>query len=107
MDEFGNVKNKINIRDINSSSSIKNIFSFLSEKKILNMIIYNKALQNLILVNIEDYKKISGKYRIGEKNGKGKEYIINTNKLEFEGEYKNGIRNGKGKEYYYDDTSKF
>ena len=71
MDEVGNVKNKINIRDINSSI-IKNIFSFLSEKKILNIIIYNKALQNLILVNIEDYKKISGKYRIGEKLEKEK-----------------------------------
>ena len=64
------------------------------------MILYNKELQNMYAIDIEDYKKIGGKYKTGEKNGKGKEYIINTNILLFEGEYKNGIRNGKGKEYY-------
>jgi len=48
-------------------------------------------------VDIKDYKKISGKYRIGEKNGKGKEYLIESNKLIFEGEYLNGEKNGKGK----------
>ena len=100
MDEIGNIKNKINIRDINSSFIIKYIFSFLPEKQKLNIIIYNKQLQNLILVKIKNYKKISGKYKIGEKNGKGKEYLIDSNKLIFEGEYINGKRNGKGKEYH-------
>ena len=50
-------------------------------------------------MDINNYKKISGKYKIGEKNGKGKEYILNEKKLVFEGEYINGKRNGKGKEY--------
>ena len=87
MDEIGSIKNRINIRDINSSFIIKNIFSFLSEKQILNLIIYNKQFQNFLLVDIKNYKKISGKYKIGEKNGKGKEYSIETNELIFEGEY--------------------
>jgi len=26
-----------------------------------------------MLIGIEDYKKLSGKYKIGEKNGKGRE----------------------------------
>jgi len=99
MDEIGNIKNRINIRDINSTFIIKNIFSFLSEKHILNMIIYNKLLQKLLSVDIKNYKKISGKYKIIEKNGKGKEYLIESNKIIFEGEYYYGKRNGKGKEY--------
>ena len=102
MDEIGNIKNKINIRDINSSFIIKNIFSFVSEKQILNMIRYNKQLQILILVNIENFKKLNGKYKKGEKNGKGKEYLVESNKLILEGEYLNGKRSGKGKEYYED-----
>ena len=34
--------------------------------------------------------------KIGAKNGKGEEYILNTKILMFKGEY----LNGKGKEYY-------
>ena len=94
MDTTGNVKNTINIRDISSSFIIKNIFSFLSKKKILNMAIYNQKLQKLLLVDIENYKKISGKYKIGGKNGNGREYIINTNILIFEGKYLDGKKNG-------------
>ena len=100
MDDFEENKYKINIKDIKSSFIIKIIFSFLTEKRKLNIIIYNKELQNNLKNNIEDYKKISGKYKIGEKNGKGREYLIDTNILIFEGEYLNGKRNGKGKDYY-------
>ena len=99
MDESGDIKNKVNIRDINSSFIIKNIFSFLLEIQILNLIIYKKQMQKIFGFDIKDYKEISGKYRICEKNGKGKEYILNSNTLIFEGEYLNGKRNGKGKEY--------
>ena len=77
MDEIGNIKNKLNIKDINSFFIIKNVFSFLPEKQILNMIMYNKLSQNLLLVNLKNYKKISGKYKISGKNGKGKEYFRN------------------------------
>ena len=57
-------------------------------------------MQKICSVDIEDLKKISWKYKIGGKNGKGREYIFNTKTLIFEGEYLNGIKNGKGKEYY-------
>ena len=77
----------------------KNIFILLTEKKKLQMIIYNKTIQSQLDVNIEAYKKESGKYKEGERNGKGKEYKIGKNKIIFEGEYLNGKRNGKGKEY--------
>ena len=99
MDVIGNIKNTINIRDIKSIFIAKKICSFLSERQILNMIRYNKLFQNLLLVDINNYKKMSGKYKIGVKNGKGKEYLIESNELIFEGEYLNGKRNGKRKEY--------
>ena len=100
MSESEEIKCNINIkRDIKSFYIMDKIFSYLNQKKKLNMIIYNKELQNIFEVNINDYKEISGKYKIIEKNGKGKEYILNTYKVIFEGEYLNGKKNGKGKEY--------
>ena len=69
MEEIGIIKNKINIRDINSPFIVKHIFLFLSEKKKLKIIIYNKQLQKKLDINIEDYKKIRGIYKEGEKNG--------------------------------------
>ena len=107
MDEFKDTKYNKNINDVKSSFITKIIFSFLIEKNKLNIIIYNKELQKKLSVDINNYKKISGKYKIEEKNGKGREYKINNNKLIFEGEYLNKKRNGKGKEYYFDDTLKF
>ena len=105
MDKLKEIKSNIN--SIKSTYILKEVFSFLYEKQKLNVIIYNKKLQKKLDVDIEEYKKISGKYKVGEKNGKGKEYELNTNKLIFEGEYINGKRNGKGKEYYYNGNLKF
>ena len=107
MVENEDIKSKINFRDIKSLYIIKKIFSFLKKKHKLNMIIYNKELQNIFLVDIDDYKVISSKYKIGGKNGKGREYIINTNKLIFEGEYLDRKKNGKGKEYDYNGKIQF
>ena len=59
------------------------------------------------MINIEDYKKIATKIKIGPINGLGKEYKKETNILLFEGEYLNGIKNGKGKEYYENGQIKF
>ena len=42
---------------IKSSYIKKNIFSFLNEKIKLKLIIYNKSLQKINEVTIEDYKK--------------------------------------------------
>jgi len=86
-------------KSIKSEYILKEIFLFLDRKRLFNLIIYNKYLQTVLKINIEDYKKISGKYRISEKDGKGKEYILNTNILIFEREYLKGKRYGKGKEY--------
>ena len=97
MTEF---KNKaINIEDIKSSFIIKEIFLLLNQKQKLDIIIYNKKLQKLFEVDIENYKKISRRFFKGERNGKGKEYDKYIKRLLFEGEYLNGKRNGKGKEY--------
>ncbi len=101
-DESTELNKKVYIRDIKSEYIIRDIFSFINKKQRLNLIAYNKKLQKIIGVNIEDYKEASGKYKIAEKNGKGREYKLNTNKLIFEGEYLNWKRNGKGKEYNSD-----
>ena len=92
---------------IKSFKNIKDIFSFLSKKKKLYMIIYSKKAQKKFLIDIETYKNESGRYFIGEKNGEGKEYKLKTNVLIFEGNYKKGKKNGKGKEYYDTGELKF
>ena len=102
MNECQNIKSKIDVeKAIKSLYDLKNIFSFLSERQKLDIILYNKHLQNKFNNNIKDYKRISVRYKVGEINGKGKEYDRSSNKMLFEGEYLNGKRNGKGKEYYY------
>jgi len=99
IEEFENIKSeKIIGKSIECLYILKDIFSFLSQKKKLEIIIYNKELQKILDINIEDYKRKARIYRIGERNGKGKEYY-SSGKLRFEGEYLNGKRNGKGKEY--------
>ena len=95
-----------------------NIFTYLEEKRKLNLVKYNKKFQNILNINLINYKLISGKYIIHEKNdiwkiydsfndnllfegnylnGLGKEY--KDKKLIFQGEYLNGKRNGYGKIY--------
>ena len=112
MDEIISKEEKIDSYS-NSRKSIKSlyiykeIFSFLGQKTLFNFIIYNKRLQNFFKINIDDYKKLSGKYKIGKKNGIVKLYKLNTNILVFEGEYINGRKNGKGKEYYYNGKLEF
>ena len=100
----GDIKSKLELeRIIKSEKNLKEIFSFLGRKKLFNLlfnlIIYNKHLQNIFKINIEEYKSLSGKYKIGNKDGIGKVYKLNTNILRFEGVYLNGKKNGKGKEY--------
>ena len=105
--EFENIKSEKNIgKSIESLYILKDIFSFLSKNQKLEIIIYNKDLQNKLDINIGDYKRINNRYRVGERNGKGKEYNY-KGKLKFEGEYINGKRNGKGKEYNYKGELKF
>ncbi len=102
MEDISDKKEKINqIKIIDLKSPIlKIIVSFINEKKKLKIIINNKKLQNKLEINRKNYAKISKRYKIGERNGKGKEYLKFNDKLIFEGEYLNGERNGKGKEYW-------
>ena len=58
-------------------------------------------------IELIEYKIISEKYIIVDKEGKGKEYSLTNNELVFEGKYFNGKRNGKGIEYYDNGNIKF
>ena len=80
----------------------KIIFSYIDERKKLDLIRYNKNLQKFFNIKLINYKIKSGKYKLGERNGKGKEYNI-KGELIYEGEYLNGKRNGRGKEYNQDE----
>ena len=75
------------------------IFSFIDEKRKLELIKYNKSIQNKIDINLIYYIQFSKKYIKYETKNKGKEFNFKNDKLTFEGEYLNGKRNGKGKEY--------
>ena len=96
---------KLNL--IKSNFILQRILGKLSKNQKLDIIIYNKAIQKRLRIDIEDYKEESGRYIIGEKNGYSKEYNIYTDNLLFEGEYVNKRRNGKGKENYENDKLKF
>ena len=86
---------------IKSLFIMKFIFSFITKKRKFELIIYNRKFKTKLKIDIEDYKKESGKYTTGERNGKGFEYDLYSNKKLFEGKYLNGKKNGKGKEYNY------
>ena len=49
--------NNTNINNIKSIYILKKIFKCECEKKILNIVKYNKKLQNIFYYNIDDYKK--------------------------------------------------
>ena len=91
MNEYENIKSEKVIESIKSLYILKDIFSFLSEKRKLKILLYNKYFQKKLDINIKDYKRISKRLREGERNGKGKEYNI-YGKLIFEGEYINEKR---------------
>ena len=113
------------LKNVRASYFLKIIFSFMAEEQKLDLIKYNKTLQDYINISLINYKLFSGKYTEKRLNGKGKEYnkegdlifegeYLNRKKngngkgynkegnVIFEGEYSNGKINGKGKEYYYE-----
>ncbi len=71
------------------------IFNHLEDNKKLNIMKYNKYLQDRLNIDIDDYKKVSGRYITYV----GNEYDTTNKKLLYIGEYMNGERNGKGKEF--------
>ena len=90
------------LQNIKFSYVIKQILYYIEYKKLLTLIKYNKQMQDLLDININNYKILNGKCQIIEKDGTGKEYNPFNGKVIFEGQYLNGKRNGKGKEYNYD-----
>ena len=74
---------------VKSQYILKKIFLHLGEKKKLLLIKYSKNYHKIMKINIEDYKKTSGKIKIGGINGYGKEYELNKLELIFKGYYKN------------------
>ena len=56
------------INNIKSKYILKEILSLLQEKK-KNLIIYNKILQKNLNIDIEKYKKMSGKFKVVNENG--------------------------------------
>jgi len=66
------------IESVKSKYIIQNIFSFLDENIKLNLIIYNKEYQKLFGIDIDYYKRKSGKYKKGEKNGTEKNLFLLT-----------------------------
>ena len=95
------------LENIKSIYFTKIIFSLLDEKIKLNIIRYNKHLQNILEINLINYKLFSGRYIVYETKEKGKEYLGSNDQLIFEGEYLDGKRNGKGKEYNEDGSLKY
>ena len=86
------------LKNIKSRKILKDILEPINFQKLLNIVKYNKSLQNKLVIDISYYKIFSKRHIIFEQEGKGKEYN-NKDNLIFEGEFKNGKRNGKGKEY--------
>ena len=101
------------INSIKSKFILKKIFLCLNEYKKLLIIQFNKHAQIKLGVNIDNYKAITVKYFVEEKNEKVKEYSYisfdenGDNTLIFEGEYKKGKKDGQGKEYYKNGKIKF
>ena len=89
------------LKKIKSLYFIKNLFEYIEEIKKLKLIKYNKSLQKIINVSVNNYIHLTGKYIIYESNGAGKEYFGYDNLLIYKGGIINGQRNGKGKEYNY------
>ena len=88
------------LKNTKSIIILKKFFTLLDEKTKLDIIKYNKNMQNILDISLINYKTFSGRYILYGKNGKGKEYDYDGS-LIYEGEYLNGKRNGKGKEYNY------
>ena len=74
--------------NIKANYILQSIFSFIDDKKKLKIVQYNKNFQKRININIMNYRQMSAKFFIGERNGIGKEFNYDGH-LIFEGEYKN------------------
>ena len=88
------------LRNIKSKNILKIIFSNINDERKLLLIKYNNKIKDRLNIDLINYKFLSGKYFIGKRNGKGKEYNGYNDEIIFEGDYIDGKRTGYGKEYY-------
>ena len=95
------------LNKIRSKYILKYIFSYIIEKRQLQLAYYNKILQSNLRKSLINYKILSGKYIIYETNTRVKIYNSFNDEIIYEGEFLNGKINGKGKEYYDNSTLKF
>ena len=85
-------------RKIKSIFILKKIFINVENTKKMNIIVYNKKIQRKMGLNITDFMRFSGRYRV-EEDDKIKDYSSYDHRLLFEGQYANRKRNGDGKEF--------
>ncbi len=71
--------------NIKSIYFIKIIFIHIADIRKLQLIKYNKNLQQKINISLINYKIFSGSNIVFERNGKGKEYSGYNDNLIFEG----------------------
>ena len=95
------------LKNIKSYYIVKIVFLYVYERQKLKIVKYNKSLQKINDISINNYKHFYGRYIIYDSNRIGKEYFASNNKLYYAGEYLNGERNGKGKEYWNDGSLRF
>ena len=85
-------------RKIRSSLILKKIMNNIENKIKFNLILYNKSIQKKLGLDLNDFRRFSGRYKI-EESGIIKEFDSYNNILLFEGFYGNNKRNGLGNEY--------
>ena len=91
------------LKNIKSSNTIIKVFNIITEERKLNIVKYNKSLQNILNINIFNYALVKGKYIEYQSNGYVKIYDGISEYLVYEGEYLKGKKNGKGKDYSYNE----
>ena len=79
------------------------IFSFINDKRQLELVKYSKHMQKKLDINLINYKLFYGKFIIFDTNGKMREYLCYNDKIIYEGEYLGRRRNGNGKEFDFQD----
>ena len=84
----------------------KEIFQFVSEKKKLKLLKYNKRTQKLLNIDLKNYILFKRKFIIFDKNENAHEFDFFNGKLLFVGKYLNGERHGTGIEFYYSEDEK-
>ena len=95
------------LEQIKSKYILQIVFSNLKEETKIILVKYNNKIKHRLNIELIDYMHLSGKYFIGKRNGKGKEYNRYNDELLFEGDYIDGKRNGYGKEYYENGKIKY